>query len=158
MSEAKTHVIDGKKYVEVERKAKVGEKIIMIDGDDLGYKKYDIFEVTQVIKRGVVFYDNDGDDRIASTYRYRVLEPVADEESTAPDLVELIANLSAEVTQLKRNHSEQLDTLFRNVQQLGEELASIQHEQSAAQAEKVDSTPVTLPKWLVDRLMGGYRG
>lgn len=148
---SKIHEIDGKKYVEVERKAEVGEKIIMIDELDLGYNVGDIFEVINVYSYGVQFVDNDGDKRTAhdADDRYNVLEPV---ESTAPDLVDLIANLSAEVTQLKRNHADQLDTLFRNVQQLGEELATLQT------AEAVDNTPVTLPKWIVDRLMGGYRG
>lgn len=84
------------------------------------------------------------------------IRPKSQEEEgyceVSPDLVDLIANLSAEVTQLKRSHAEQIDTLFRNVQQLGEELATMQH------VEYVDSTPVTLPKWMIDRLMGGYRG
>ncbi|AYA77358.1 hypothetical protein DOE78_18945 [Bacillus sp. Y1] len=145
---SKTHEIDGKKYVEVERKAEVGEKVIDLSDGQIE-TVYRIFSFARDDFRSGVVINEDGtwigDDE------YRVLEPV-EAESTAPDLVDIIANLSAEVTQLKRNHAEQLDTLFSNVQQLGEELASLQS------IEKVDSTPVTLPKWMIDRLMGGYRG
>lgn len=154
---SKTHEIDGKKYVEVERKAEVGDKIIVVNPIySEGYRKGDVFTANDTYdfgKHAGVFVE--GISVGIRDEEYHVLEQekeTLDEETPSPDLVDLIANLSAEVTQLKRSHAEQLDTLFRNVQQLGEELATLQT------AQPVDNTPVTLPKWIVDRLMGGYRG
>ena len=101
MAKGKTHVIDGVEYVEVEREAKVGEKVIIVDAWD--YEDYKNGEIYEMIE------DEDGDASTpkgwASSSEYRVLEPVEQAESS-PDVYDLLANLAARVSELEKRVDE----------------------------------------------------
>jgi chromosome segregation ATPase len=130
---SKIHVIDGKKYVEVDRKAEVGEKIIVTKkwySNDIGKilevingKEFNISDATYQV------YYNHPDNcdrclkRIENEY-YRVLEPIEEETQPSPDLTNLLANLARRVLSLEQ----QLTDTQRNVEQLAQELATIKHD------------------------------
>jgi hypothetical protein len=125
---SKTHVIDGVTYVEVERSAKVGDKIVMIDHGDDGYDTGDIFDVKGTDEYYANFRDNDGHHRSAVKERYRVLEPL----TSNPDLVEILANLAHRVHSLEQ----QLRDTQRNIERQAEELENAK--QSIESAEVFD--------------------
>lgn len=148
---AKTHVIDGVTYVEVERKAEVGDKIVMIYYGDSGYDAGDIFDVKGTNKTYANFRDNDGDLRSALKNRYRVLEPL----TSNPDLADILANLARRVQSLEQ----QLRDTQGNVEKLAEELATVKHRTQPKEVEAV-----TFEKFLdsiagkvAERLVGGVR-
>jgi predicted RNase H-like nuclease (RuvC/YqgF family) len=134
----KTHVVDGKKYVEVERVAKVGEKIIVttkgngwydekigeiyevIDGKAYGF---DILELRD--SEYAVYVENGKNSNSCISFvedeHYNVLESVESEET--PDINDLIANLARRVSSLEQ----QLRDTQGNVEKLAEELANTKH-------------------------------
>jgi chromosome segregation ATPase len=107
---SKTHVIDGKKYLEVEREAIFGDKLWLVNiscsSKVGGY--YSVEEVNRDIKDGIV----------------KVLEPLVEECSEAsPNIHDLLANLARRVSSLEQ----QLRDTQGNVEKLAEELANTKH-------------------------------
>lgn len=116
MSEKLT-VIDGVKYREVSRKAKVGERILIVNAEDTygAYENGDVFIVEKVISYGGVecksaASDCDGNrDGFITDEEYVVLEPVATEDKPKDDLraqvdglTQTVASLTLRVTELER--------------------------------------------------------
>jgi hypothetical protein len=102
--------IDGARYRLVDRKAKVGEKVIVVDAHLNGesYKNGDIFIVREV-QHSVIFVIVDSVRYIAlSHFEYKVLEPVEPaelvtaEEGDDKSVLDLLANLARRVTELER--------------------------------------------------------
>lgn len=107
----KTHVIDGVTYVEVERKAEVGDMIWLANVRcELRLCDYnDIDAVNEDIINGDV----------------QVLEPLDALSTTqaSPSVVDIIANLARRVTSLEQ----QLRDTQRNVERQAEELENAKH-------------------------------
>lgn len=134
MSEVKKHIIEEngikREYVEVEREAKVGERVIVTNADvasypDGDYADGDIATVTEIHDYGDEDYrtffvaeSDRSDDIRLYAHEYRVLEPIAPinaaealadavmEEEPLKQAVDLIANLAHRVTQLERKTGE----------------------------------------------------
>lgn len=138
-------VVDGNRYRMVDRKAEVGEKVIVVKGSgwydnkigsiypvisgrEYGFdSKYDLDE-------GEVYVENGENESgfCSFVYRenYRVLEPIADEthievdgRHASPEVIDLLANLAHRVTSLEA----QLADTQGNVEKLAEEMASVKH-------------------------------
>jgi hypothetical protein len=116
---SKTHVIDGVTYVEVERKAEIGEKIVAIEADDYGIGE--ILTATESDRWGT------GEGISIKEYdcgmyheEYRVLKPLAVE---TPQVTDILANLARRVHSLEQ----QLRDTQGNVEKLAEELANTKH-------------------------------
>jgi hypothetical protein len=122
----KTHVIDGVTYVEVDRKAKVGEKIIIVN-EDMADDNYENGDILTVRERYSLMYDGvyvEGIDGMGiRDYEYRTLEPLESEEATvdatqaSPEVIDLLANLARRVTSLES----QLREAQRNIETWAEE-------------------------------------
>lgn len=138
-NEAKTHVIDGKTFVEVSRKARVGEKVVAVKyvgqstkpGDILTCvcnDEYDDGSIDAETSDGYVkFFDSDIDE-------YRVLVP-QDQAPTSTD--DLIANLIRRVAALERANDSlesQLRDTQNNVERQGVEIANIEAATKAPQS------------------------
>ncbi|UHH07156.1 ELKS/Rab6-interacting/CAST family protein [Bacillus subtilis] len=118
-----------REYVEVDRKAEVGEKVIVVNADVRGEEPYDngnIFEVRKSYKltdavRTVC-------DRVIGRSEYRVLVPVESAEADEPqpaDLIDVVSNLATRVADLERtikHQKDEIDTLHKDNRTLGEEL------------------------------------
>jgi hypothetical protein len=131
---SKTHVIDGKKYVEVERIAKVQDVVIIVKG--AGWYKDKVGQVFEVIsgrnygfqptpsEYGAVYVESGRNDNSCCSFvsldNYRVLEPL---KEPTPDIHDLIANLARRVSSLES----QLSATQSNVEKLAEELANTKH-------------------------------
>jgi hypothetical protein len=111
-------VIDNQRYRIVNRKAKVGEKVIVVDAYINGesYKNGDIFVVREA-RHSVVFVTIGSGRHIAlSHFEYNVLEPVeptkitepveVDTRHASPQVIDMLANLAQRVTELERELSE----------------------------------------------------
>jgi hypothetical protein len=127
--------IGGTRYRLVERKAEVGEKVVIVN--DTGLPEHNG-------RQGVVVDDytdsisvNVGEDidyyPHVYTEEYRVLEPITDEthievdgRHASPEVIDLLANLARRVTSLEQ----QLADTQGNVEKLAEELATKTHEQT----------------------------
>lgn len=142
MAEAKTHgtnvhIIDGVTYVEVARKAKVGEKVIIVNAKFTNgmYDNGSVLEAEQVVRYGIrnnaVIYDEgDGGCNSAgyiSDEEYRVLEPVAAEPTEPRNERDMLASLAHRITRIEKRYDNEINTLYRNVQALAEELEALKH-------------------------------
>jgi hypothetical protein len=107
MSEFNTQVIDGKKYAAVERKAEVGDKVV-INGR--------LFTVDRSYREGVYYYEGIK-KRYCAHENYRVLDPLEQ------DVTDLLANLAHRVSSLEQ----QLSATQDNLEKLAEELASVKY-------------------------------
>jgi hypothetical protein len=112
----KTHVIDGVTYVEVDREAKVGDKVLIVNADftyDM-YKNGDILTAEGVSEVGiysqsVAYVGKDGSNSSGCIYtdEYVVLEPQQDEVSTvdtseaSPAVIEMLTSLSRKIVSLE---------------------------------------------------------
>ncbi|WP_428841042.1 hypothetical protein [Bacillus velezensis] len=97
--------IDGESYVLTDRKAEVGEKVIVVDADVRGEEPYDngnIFEVRKSHKLSNAISTVCG--RVIAHGEYRVLVPVesAEDEPKPADPIDVIASLAQEVAELKK--------------------------------------------------------
>jgi hypothetical protein len=133
---SKTHVIDGVTYVEVERKAEVGDKVI--SNEQLGFvdRVYDVYSAYTATGRGVLGKYSNGHTHLT---QYRTLEPV----ETNPSVTDLLANLARRVSSLES----QLRDTQGNVEKLAEELATVKHladsnEQDIAMLDERTQQPV----------------
>ncbi|MDR7001586.1 hypothetical protein [Neobacillus niacini] len=121
MKEVKAHEIDGVTYVEVHRKAKVGERIIYTkDSSGIGVKYGDVFIARNVDSGG---YVSAGCGAI-NPRNYAVLElvdePTVDTAQASPQVIDMLANLARRVTQLES----QLAAAQRNLETFAEQAES----------------------------------
>jgi hypothetical protein len=112
----KTRVIDGVTYVEVERKAEVGERVIDKSDGEIAEVLDLITSTNSTYRFGVKIRDNGVwiDDS-----EYYVLEPL----TSNPDITDILANLARRVSSLEQ----QLSSTQSNVEKLAEELANTKH-------------------------------
>lgn len=104
----KVHVIDDKEYVEVDRKAQVGDYVWLVHAQSIDKIEQDYYNE----------YYRNGDWDIGE---YRVLEPL-ESETTAPQSVDdVIANLVRRVTELERYVYEVTNPL--SSEEIGEAIA-----------------------------------
>jgi hypothetical protein len=146
----KTHVIDGVTYVEVERIAKPGEKIISLKDDSLS-DKWDfwigsIHVVTDVEKSCGQYCVGINDNRgFYSTKEYRVLEPLEPEEVTvdgtqaSEQVIEMFTALSRKIVSLER----QLADTQRNVETWAEETQGVKHHAYAIERDVMELEKTT---------------
>jgi hypothetical protein len=141
-------VIDNQRYRIVNRKAKVGEKVIVVDAYINGesYKNGDIFVVREA-RHSVVFVTIGSGRHIAlSHFEYNVLETVepaqtaepepieVDTRHASPQVIDMLANLAQRITELERKLDDfktfisridfienEIDTLHANQRKLAEE-------------------------------------
>ncbi|WP_339225912.1 hypothetical protein [Bacillus sp. FSL P4-0290] len=114
--------IGGQRYELTDRKAEVGEKVIVVDDDDSS-EEFGSFRIGEV---GTVesyssddmlygLYANvrvsDGRDVPLYLQEYRVLVPVEADEPQPADLIDVVANLAKEVAELKRENNERDDAI-----------------------------------------------
>jgi hypothetical protein len=137
MSESKTHVIDGVTYIEADRVAEVGEKVLIVNAEHTfgKYRNGDVLVVQRESTNGGIESDlvsspNGNTDGYIGREEYVVLEPLQPEES--PDVTDLLANLARRVSSLEQ----QLRDTQSNVEKLAEELANTKHRVSK-HAERV---------------------
>jgi hypothetical protein len=116
---ARSHVIDGVTYVEVDRYAKEGDKIIS------KLTEY-VFDVILGGLHGKAFTQGGG---YISKENYNVLEPLESEEVTvdtsqaSEQVIEMLANLARRVNSLER----QLADTQKNVERQAEELEGVKY-------------------------------
>lgn len=106
----KTHVIDGVTYREVERKARVGEKVVVTNKDEGfdGYYNGCIYEVKSYAGHtavGVTEDTLDGRSIWLMPREYAVLEPVADEAPTQ-SIEDILASIGVKLVALERKVAE----------------------------------------------------
>lgn len=148
--------IGGQRYEMVDRKAEVGEKIIVTSSDTfpegfIAEVEYldDFYEDSSFyLTKGIEgnFYLDSSDDL------YRVLVPVEDEPKPA-DPIDVIASLAQEVASLKRTvdrHRDEIDTLYKDKRTLGEELARLKEPTKAAECAPVDAPLVFIQRKIGD--------
>jgi archaellum component FlaC len=164
---SKTHVIDGVTYVEVERKADVGDYVTYV----YNFRRDDVVrEVQDFDDEGVSFEDNpyvdsDGIEISGLCHgAYVVLEPL--ETEAIPSVTDLLANLARRVSSLEQ----QLSSTQTNVEKLAEELANVKHltesnEQDIAMLDertRPTEEPVTpdesIPQYWAEALIRFYGG
>jgi vacuolar-type H+-ATPase subunit I/STV1 len=152
--EPKAHVIDGVTYVEVERRAKVGEKIIIVDGV-LAQGEYECGSILHVTDVREIAVSAQGVKVGIWEEEYKVLEPL--EES--PDITDLIANLARRVASLEQ----QLSATQGNLEKLAEELAEVKHQTQPQLVEAVtfekflDSVTEDVAKKLAEKVASDLR-
>jgi hypothetical protein len=121
--------IDGVRYRLIDRKAKVGEKVL-----DLFDKKTPVKEIVKEF-RGSVWYeyqDEEGTDIAPiQTHEYRILEPieptelVTAEEGDEKSILDLLANLARRVTELERKlerEQEFRESLYRKISDMKDDI------------------------------------
>jgi hypothetical protein len=109
---SKTHVIDGVTYVEVDRKAEIGDKV-------MGRLTGNYYDVVDVDCKGTVFSK---DECVVHQHNYTTLVKVVSCEAN-PSVTDLLANLARRVSSLEQ----QLRDTQSNVEKLAEELANTKH-------------------------------
>ncbi|NRG30722.1 hypothetical protein [Niallia circulans] len=107
----KVRIIDGKQYVEVERKAEVGENVVitkLVNGGEASFTIGNIYKVIYNEEDFLDVKDDDGDLAGILHDEYRVLEPIETEEELVtasadnPDqIIELLGNLARRVTKME---------------------------------------------------------
>ncbi|AOP14000.1 hypothetical protein ETA57_05105 [Bacillus licheniformis] len=138
--------IDGpdgtERYEMVDRKAEVGEKIVVVDDEDSS-EEFGNFRIGEV--GTVESYATDdtyfgeyvnvrvSDERGIPLYlhEYRVLVPVesSEEEPQPSDPIDVIANLATRVAELERENKrikDEIDTLHKDNRRHGEEIAQLE--------------------------------
>lgn len=128
--------IDGGRYELTDRKAEVGEKVIItrkLGCWMLDMKIGSIYEVVRLVEGShgdVNVIDDTDEEATASFGGYRVLVPVEAEsdEPQPSDPIFAIGNVAQEVAKLKRTVErlqDEIDTLHKDNRTLGEELARV---------------------------------
>ncbi|MDK1004038.1 hypothetical protein [Bacillus subtilis] len=121
--------IDGGRYELTDRKAEVGEKVIIVALDPGLATESDLGKVTTVTE--LCSEDDIETDKLGWVKRseYRVLVPVESAEADEPqpaDLIDVVSNLATRVADLERTikrQKDEIDTLHKDNRTLGEELA-----------------------------------
>jgi hypothetical protein len=131
------HVIDGVEYVEVDRKAKLGDKVVAIRYKGDACKPGDVLVcIASDYEDGSIDAKNlseEHEDAFFDTKydEYRVLVPAEqwppltedEAEAPSPTIEDLIANLARRVSSLET----QLVDSQRNIERQAEELAALKH-------------------------------
>ncbi|UTR05175.1 hypothetical protein MM326_13765 [Alkalihalobacillus sp. LMS6] len=126
-TEQKTHVIDGVTYVEVARKAEVGEKVIIVDRDSPqeSYKDGDVLVVSFVSSTGIRSVDAINDVNFTgyiSDREYHVLEPEAyDRDEVIETLIRKVDALEQRLAEAEEGER-QLFRLFSRLDDICENL------------------------------------
>ncbi|MGB9945335.1 hypothetical protein ACO0DA_20335 [Bacillus subtilis] len=145
--------IGGQRYELTDRKAEVGEKVVVVDDEDSS-EEFGSFRIGEV--GTVESYSSDdmcygiyanvrvSDERDIPLYshEYRVLVPVEAEadEPQPVDAVFAIGNVAQEVAKLKRTVERlenEIDTLHKDNLTLGEELARLKESATGVKGEKL---------------------
>jgi hypothetical protein len=151
-----------KRYSMIDREAKVGERIIIVDADIADY--FSNYKNGDVLTVFVIDYDgrvtevkpNVFDDKInvILPYEYCVLEPVHDEE-TSPTVHEMLANLSEQIVKLNRRidrladaNEQAIATVARDVERVDADLIKLRKE-----IEDSKDVNLTLSSELVAKLI-----
>ncbi|MFZ7945685.1 hypothetical protein [Neobacillus sp. 19] len=119
---ANTHVFDGGNYVEVDRKANVGDLIVITNDSTFPRENNGkIGKVEFAIGNGISVNIGEGLDYYPHVFtgEYRVLEPLetVDESQASPQVIDMLANLARRVTSLEL----QLRDTQRNVETFAEQ-------------------------------------
>jgi hypothetical protein len=121
----KTHVINGVTYVEVDRKAEVGEKIIIDDSMSTYYKNGDIFTVSSTDRWGNSEAISVKECVMGINHEeYRVLAECCE----TPDVADLLANLARRVNSLEqqlRNTQRNLETFAEQTESNSEDIRTL---------------------------------
>ncbi|MGM0815319.1 MAG: hypothetical protein ACQEUO_07325 [Bacillota bacterium] len=124
--------IDGERYRLVDRYAEVGERVIHVNKES-GESNGIVTEATRIGVSEIevrAYEDFDGDiiEGLSHGYYY-VLTPVQDAaEAQESDVITVLANLGAEVAELKRTvvrHQAEINALHEDKVRLGEQLAKV---------------------------------
>jgi hypothetical protein len=123
-----TYVMDGKNYVEVERKARVGDKVLIVNANK-SYGKYDNGSVVRVDRVSSIGIESNSARTVEDSNsegfihkrEYVVLEPLESEET--PSVTDLLANLARRASSLEQ----QLSATQANTEKLAEELANVKY-------------------------------
>jgi hypothetical protein len=158
--EPKVHVIDGVTYVEVDRKAKEGEKVIAIKADD-----YEIGEVLTVTESDRWCLYAPGEAISVKEYdcgmyhdEYRVLEPRESEEVTvdssqaSEQVIEMFAALSRKIVSLERQLADtqrNLETFAEQTESNSEDIRTLDERTQPKECGINTSESVAVPKWLL---------
>jgi hypothetical protein len=137
--------IDGARYRLVDRKARVGEKVIIVETHpSLVYTE--LGEIVEIIETdgdtcGGMFKPHDiGEKGAVYRFQYRVLEPVepaeegddvltVDETEASKSVLDLLANLARRVTELERKLSEyarKIDGIEADIQNINIDLGTVE--------------------------------
>jgi hypothetical protein len=127
---AKTHVVNGVAFVEVDRKAVVGDKILITSPWSTGgmYAYGDILEVNGLVYNGIICnaaktsLEDGNDEGYIANREFVVIEPLETVDTTqaSPAVIDMLANLARRVTQLES----QLRATQRNVETFAEQTES----------------------------------
>ncbi len=147
--------IGGQRYELTDRKAEVGEKIIVVRPDEgLGNDKEAgiVGIVSSLYSAGDVGVKDFG---FVLGTEYRVLVPVesAEDEPKPADPIDVIASLAQEVASLKRTvdrHRDEIDTLYKDKRTLGEELARLKEPTKTAECAPIDAPLVFIQRKIGD--------
>lgn len=137
--------VDGQRYRLIERKAEVGEKVIVVEANgSLVYKN--IGEVVEIIKTdgssfaGMIRPHDFGEKGAIYHFQYLVLEPVepaeesddvltVDETEASKSVLDLLANLARRVTELERKlgeYSRKVDGMEADIQNINIDLGVVE--------------------------------
>ncbi|NYV67585.1 hypothetical protein HYI36_20105 [Bacillus sp. Gen3] len=99
--------IDGDRYRMVDRKAEVGENVLVIDDTCDQYDAGKVYEVREGNDDDIRIDSNMGGTVFLEISEYRVLEPVeelvgVDHSQASPEVLDLLANLARRVTAIER--------------------------------------------------------
>ncbi|MGY8620242.1 hypothetical protein ACN6A9_01495 [Bacillus safensis] len=124
--------IDGERYRLEDREANVGDEVIYVHKES-GESDGIVSVVSSVASSGVdvIEYEDFDGETVCGFSRgaYRVLTPVQDAaEAQESDIITVLANLGAEVAELKRTvarHQAEINALHEDKVRLGEQLAKV---------------------------------
>ncbi|TFW49234.1 hypothetical protein [Bacillus sp. 005/A4HT-01/001] len=124
--------IDGERYRLEDRKAEVGDEVIYVHKES-GESDGIVSVVSSVASSGVdviEYEDFEGETVCGFSHgAYRVLTPIQDAtEAQESDVITVLANLGAEVAELKRavaRHQAEINALHEDKVRLGEQLAKV---------------------------------
>lgn len=147
-----THIvhIDGTRYRMVDRKAAVGERVIIVEAGSHDFAVGDITEIKRVTDNGVDEQTRLGDAEYGWLYEeeYLVLESVESETSPQStddiiaNLVRRVSSLERQVTELERENKAMLDVYERGQKWTHERINGVKDdiETWAQEVEKVRRT------------------
>ncbi|MEK5323346.1 hypothetical protein [Aeribacillus sp. FSL M8-0254] len=132
--------IDGQRYRLVDRKAKVGEKVIVVVANDtLVYRN--VGEIVEIIETdgssfgGMISPHDLGEKGAIYHFQYLVLEPVEpaeesdDETEASESVLDLLANLARRVAELERKlgeYARKIDGIEVDIQNINVDLGTVE--------------------------------
>lgn len=132
--------IDGRRYRLVDRKAEVGEKVIVVKNDSSGFNVGFIGEVSEEIADDPAVIINGAYGHYHGDYR--VLEAIVTAtEGDQKSIIDLLANLAERLTKLERKvdrlgdaNEQAITAVARNVETWAEEIERLKHAQTESAA------------------------